>query len=149
MAALRLFFTYGITNRPQLTCPANSNKSKKHGLRNLKSPLEEPKREEHGLYRPPHLRKRDSSNKNQTRSSCSQSFADHDPSPLSSDSDYSDTDGSIKDTDSVEKAKVRVAAIGCIQVIYNLMCWNLVLDVLYILIISSFCYIRCFSFSLV
>lgn len=119
MAALRLFFAYGITSRPQLAFPASSQKEKEHSLKSLKSPLEEPQRVEHGLYRPPHLRRRESSKKKQSRACNSQSLLDHDLSPLSSDSEYSDTDGLIKDTDAVQKAKVRIAAIGCIQVIYN------------------------------
>ena len=145
VAALRLFFTYGITIRPQLTCPVNSHKEKKHGLNSLKLPLEEPERAEHSLYRPPHLRTRDGSNKKQTGAFHSQSFSNYDSSPFSSDSDYSDTDVSIKDTDSVEKAKVRVAAIGCIQVIYNFICFTsfqlIKLNVYYIYF--------CLSFSLV
>lgn len=150
VAALRLFFTYGITIRPQLTCPVNCHKEKKHGLNNLKSPLEEPKRAEHGPYRPPHLRTRDSSNKKQTRACHSQSFSDYDSSPLSSDSDFSDTDISIKDTDSVEKAKVRVAAIGCIQVIYYFIFWFLIFFTLFQLIKLNIYYIYfCLCLSLV
>lgn len=127
VAALRLFFAYGITSRKQLTFPVISRKEKEHSFKSLKLPLEEPQRAEDGPYRPPHLRRRNCSKKKQSRPCNSQSFSDHDLSPLSSDSDYSDTDGLIKDTDAVQKAKVRVAAISCIQV---LQLYLLVLDLL-------------------
>ena len=116
MAALRIFFTYGITGKSQLAYPANGHMEKEINLKNPLSSLEEPKRS--GPYRPPHLRKRDISQNNPTAWG-SQSFSDPESSRqdlASSDSDYSDSDGPIKDTDGVRKLKVRVAAIECIQV---------------------------------
>ncbi|EXC28324.1 hypothetical protein L484_011828 [Morus notabilis] len=100
VAALRMFFTYGIvaTTYRQLS------------LKNdFDSPLEQqPKPTKHAPYRPPHLR-----NKNRT------SWTDHHESSAldcaSSDSDYSDSDGPMKDTDSLCKSRIRVAAIECIQ----------------------------------
>lgn len=121
VAALRMFFTYGIPGNPQLsTYPVNALPEKEVTLTCFKSPLEEPKTTEPGKYRPPHLRKRDLLNKNQTASTC-HSFSDHESSRLdfaSSDSDCSDSDGPMKDTDSVLKSRIRVAAMECIQVTF-------------------------------
>lgn len=119
LAALRMFLTYGTNSKPQLPYPVNDHMEKEPSSRNPVSHLEEPKRTNNGAYRPPHLRKRDTS-RNNTVASSSQSFSDHESSRqdiASSDSDYSDSDGPIRDTDSVRKSKVRVAAIECIQVI--------------------------------
>ncbi|PON93043.1 Armadillo-type fold containing protein [Trema orientale] len=117
VAALRMFFTYGINGKPQFTYPVDGQKEKELSIKGFKSPLEEPKSTEHGPYRPPHLRKKDISDKKQAAWS-SQSFSDCESSRqdfVSSDSDYSDSDGSVNDTDSVQKLRVRIAALDCIK----------------------------------
>lgn len=121
VAALRMFFSYGISSRTQLTSPVVGQKEKELSLASLKMRLEDPKKTDRTPYRPPHLRQRDSSNTKQTGARGSQSLSDHESSVLdfaSSDSDYSDSDGSIKETENIQKSKVRVAAIVCIQVIF-------------------------------
>lgn len=118
VAALRMFFSYGISSRTQLTCPVVGQKERELNLASLKTRLEDPKKTDRTPYRPPHLRQRDSSNTKQTGARGSQSLSDHESSVLdfaSSDSDYSDSDGSIKETENIQKSKVRVAAIVCIQ----------------------------------
>lgn len=119
VAALRMFFTYGVIGGTQLKCPVTGDREKEICLRGIKSPMEEPKRTDNGPYRPPHLRRRGSLNTKQTRGW--DPFSDHESSLdfSSSDSDYSDSDGSTKDNSSVKKSKVRVAAIDCIQVMHN------------------------------
>ncbi|PON40673.1 Armadillo-type fold containing protein [Parasponia andersonii] len=117
VAALRMFFTYGINGEPQFAYPVDGQKEKELSIRGFKSPLEEPKSTEHGPYRPPHLRKKGISDKKQAAWS-SQSFSDCESSRqdfASSDSDYSDGDGSVNDTDSVQKLRVRIAALDCIK----------------------------------
>lgn len=131
VAALRMFFSYGISSRTQLTCPVVGQKEKELSLASLKTRLEDPKKTDRTPYRPPHLRQRESSNAKQTGARGSQSLSDHESSVLdfaSSDSDYSDSDGSIKETENIQKSKVRVAAIVCIQVIFAIFFWFLTLS---------------------
>ncbi|XP_059441155.1 uncharacterized protein LOC132173631 isoform X2 [Corylus avellana] len=117
VVALRMFFTYGLSGRTQLTYPAAAHQEKElHTV--SKSSLEEPKRVDHSPYRPPHLRKMETSNMKEKKAQNPQSFSDHESSMgyfTSSDSDYSDSDGLVKDSDTVQNSKVRVAAIVCIQ----------------------------------
>uniref|UniRef100_A0A2N9IEJ3 Integrase catalytic domain-containing protein n=1 Tax=Fagus sylvatica TaxID=28930 RepID=A0A2N9IEJ3_FAGSY len=118
VAALRMFFTYGLESRTQHTYPADGNQDKELRIMS-KSSLEEPKKVDHSPYRPPHLRKKDTSNMKQKKAQNPQSFSDQESSMVdftSSDSDYSDSDGSVKETETVRNSKVRVAAIVCIQV---------------------------------
>ena len=115
VAALRMFFTYGLESRTQITYPAPGNQEKELHIMS-KSSFDEPKKVEHSPYRPPHLRKKDTSYMRQKKS---QSSSDHESSTVdftSSDSDYSDSDGSVKESETVWHSKVRVAAIVCIQV---------------------------------
>ncbi|KAM5571444.1 hypothetical protein ABKV19_011838 [Rosa sericea] len=116
VAALRMFLSYGVSSRSQLTRPVTGQKESELSVASLKSGLEDPKKTDRSPYRPPHLRKRDSSKQIGARGS--QGLSDQESSTLdfaSSDSDYSDSDGSLKDTESIQKSKVRVAAIVCIQ----------------------------------
>ncbi|KAM1339707.1 hypothetical protein ACFX2I_038454 [Malus domestica] len=118
VAALRMFFSYGINSRTQHTCSAIGQKEKEPSLASLKLGLEDSKKTDRTPYRPPHLRQRDNSNMKKSGAQGSQSLSDHESSANEfalSDSDYSDSDGSIKDTDNIQKSKVRVAAIVCIQ----------------------------------
>ncbi|KAH9718797.1 DUF4042 domain-containing protein [Citrus sinensis] len=113
VTALRLFFVYGLTSSPQFTFPAVGHKEVSPNL-----PSEEPKKIDHTPYRPPHLRKKDRLNIKQSKPQDHRIFSDDDSFTMnfmSSDSDYSDSDGSIKDTDSVQSSKVRVAALVCLQ----------------------------------
>lgn len=128
VASLRMFFSYGFSSRTQFTRPVIGQKENELSLASLKSSLEEPKKTNHSPYRPPHLRKRDGSNLKQNGDRGSQGLSDQESSTLdftSSDSDYSDSDGSMKDTESIQKSKVRVAAIVCIQVSFCITFWFL------------------------
>jgi len=61
----------------------------------------------------------ETSNMKEKKAQNPQSFSDHESSTVyftSSDSDYSDSDVLVKDSDTVQNSKVRVAAIVCIQV---------------------------------
>lgn len=122
VASLKMFFIYGLSSRPQLSCPPIAHKSKELGLPCLKLNPGEPKRTENTPYRPPHLRKKDNLNMKEVRAQNAQSLSDHESSAVdvtSSDSDYSDGDGSLKDAESDRTSKVRIAAITCIQVIFK------------------------------
>ncbi|KAM0015636.1 putative armadillo-like helical protein [Helianthus debilis subsp. tardiflorus] len=107
VAALRMFFGYGLTN--------NSNKSqivykKESRTTHVNSHSAE---SNSGAYVPPHVRK-----KNQLKDSNSLSTSDGPRGTLdymSSDSDLSDSDGSAKGIGNFRSSKVRVAAIVCIQ----------------------------------
>uniref|UniRef100_A0A803QMU6 DUF4042 domain-containing protein n=1 Tax=Cannabis sativa TaxID=3483 RepID=A0A803QMU6_CANSA len=112
VAALRMFFTYGLNGKPQFTIPVDGHKEKELSITEFKSPLEEPKRTDRAPYRPPHLRKKDIS------AWSSPSFSDHESSRqdfTSDDSDFSDSDASVKDADSALKLRVRIAALDCIK----------------------------------
>ncbi|XP_048422620.1 uncharacterized protein LOC103941883 isoform X2 [Pyrus x bretschneideri] len=127
VAALQMFFSYGINSRPQHTCSVIGQKEKEPSLASLKLGLEDSKETNSTPYRPPHLRQRDNSNMKQSEAWGSQSLSDHESSANEfalSDSDYSDSDGSIKDNDNIQKSKVRVAAIVCIQIFKN--AWRVV-----------------------
>ncbi|KAM2228062.1 hypothetical protein ACFXTI_014799 [Malus domestica] len=100
------------------TCSVIGQKEKEPSLASLKLGLEDSKKTNCTPYRPPHLRQGDNSNMKQSEARGSQSLSDHESSANEfalSDSDYGDSDGSIKDTDNIQKSKVRVAAIVCIQ----------------------------------
>lgn len=114
-----MFFVYGLTNGNQVICAAVSSKEKESGSPRLKLTLEEAKRTTSTPYRPPHLRKKDSLNTRQAKALDPQSSSDHISSMVdvtSSDSDYSDSDGSLKDINDSRCSKIRVSAIVCIQV---------------------------------
>ncbi|KAJ0049462.1 hypothetical protein Pint_14954 [Pistacia integerrima] len=116
VAALKLFFIYGLNIRPQVKSPAVGNNMP--DLLSHSLTLEEPKKKDKTPYRPPHLRKQDGLNIKRPKAQDSRISADHESSTVdftSSDSDYSDSDGSLKDPDSVQSSKVRVAAIVCLQ----------------------------------
>ncbi|WVZ03907.1 hypothetical protein V8G54_024713 [Vigna mungo] len=74
---------------------------------------------DHGTYRPPHLRKRDCLNVKHGNVRHSQYMSDSESSTInvtSSDSEFSDGNGSANDSGRVQNSRVRVAAITCIQV---------------------------------
>ncbi|KAG6605627.1 HEAT repeat-containing protein 6, partial [Cucurbita argyrosperma subsp. sororia] len=113
VAALRMFFAYGFSSRPLLTCSVG-NQGKEPSLTSTK---EDPKRTNHSAYRPPHLRRRENLNKklgNVQNSPSSTAGESLNCDLISSDSDH-DSDGQVRDTDIIQNGKVRVAAIICIQ----------------------------------
>ncbi|KAL7221934.1 hypothetical protein ACSBR1_023804 [Camellia fascicularis] len=117
VAALRMFFIYGIANKSQLLCPLVGHKKEISSLR-LKLNLGESSKSDSGPYRPPHLRKQDLTNLQPLKAQESVSFSVQEFSTIdytSSDSDYSDNDGPAKDADNIRCFKARVAAIVCIQ----------------------------------
>lgn len=114
-----MFFVYGLTSRTEFSFLANSHEEKEFSKMRLKLTLEESVRKDHAPYRPPHLRKKENISMKQPRIQDSVCIYDHESSAtefVSSDSDCSDNDGSVKDTESIQNSKVRVAAIVCIQV---------------------------------
>lgn len=116
VAALRLFLVYGLNCRPQLTSSAASQNELGASLGLT---AEEPKTKGQGPYRPPHLRNKESLSSKQPKSQDSRISPDHDSTTVyfaSSDSDFSDSDGSLKNHDIMRSSKVRVAAISCLQV---------------------------------
>ncbi|KAF2313562.1 hypothetical protein GH714_011735 [Hevea brasiliensis] len=97
---------------------SSSHKEKELSEMHLKLTLKESRRKDHAPYRPPHLRKKENINMKQPRTLDSLCIYDHESSAtefVSSDSDCSDSDGSVKDIESIQSSKVRVAAIVCIQ----------------------------------
>ncbi|XP_008437482.2 uncharacterized protein LOC103482890 isoform X1 [Cucumis melo] len=116
VAALRMFFAYGFSNRPLLACSVG-NQGKEPSLTSTKSSLEDPKKENYSPYRPPHMRRRENLTKKQAsvqnpQSSMAVEYLNCDS--ISSDSDH-DSDGPGRDADIIQNGKVRVAAILCIQ----------------------------------
>ncbi|XP_044485404.1 HEAT repeat-containing protein 6 isoform X2 [Mangifera indica] len=115
VAALKLFFVYGLNIRPQVTSPSVGNNMPDLVSHSLT--MEESKKEDKTPYRPPHLRKKDLNIK-WPKAQDSRISTDHETSTVdftSSDSDYSDSDGSLKGPDCAQSSKVRVAAIVCLQ----------------------------------
>ncbi|CAA0838457.1 ARM repeat superfamily protein [Striga hermonthica] len=111
VAALRIFLHYGLLNKPHVVNQVTNHK-KEVGSTSRNLHVEVSNRSRTGPYRPPHLRKKIVG---------SQQFSHEDGtfSPkldiVSSDSDYSDNDGSVMDKSSALFAKARLAAILCIQ----------------------------------
>lgn len=116
VAALRMFLNYGLTTKSEIVFPMDGN-NKELTSTSLKSNLADSNRSDRAPYRPPHLRKKERNNL-PLKDRESLSFSDHESSTvdyMSSDSDFSDSDGSVKDTYNVRGPKARVAAIVCIQ----------------------------------
>ncbi|XP_010529876.1 PREDICTED: HEAT repeat-containing protein 6 isoform X2 [Tarenaya hassleriana] len=117
VAALRMFFCYGITGPPH---HFHSDVRKDNKLCEMPSTSVSGTREDakDSPYRPPHLRKRDGLKTKPSSAWDRQGPGAHDSGSIdvtSSDSDLSDSDGSTRDSYSSEGSKVRVAAIVCIQ----------------------------------
>ncbi|KAL9230385.1 hypothetical protein vseg_005746 [Gypsophila vaccaria] len=109
IAALKIFLGYGLNNSSLLPCRSDRNPAPS----SAKIVPGETAKKVVGAYRPPHLRRRKPSSLQQP---FTQTSSDHDSSPVefsSSDSDYSDSDGALKDN--MHSCKARVAAITCIQ----------------------------------
>ncbi|KMZ71900.1 hypothetical protein ZOSMA_172G00290 [Zostera marina] len=111
LAALQMFFMYGLPCRSFLR-PAISNlKNEKSSSSSLKSELINTTKIMDVPYRPPHLRKKE---KCSSHSPISQDGA-FISGFTSSDSEQSDSDGFSYDKDYFRSSKARVAAIICIQ----------------------------------
>ncbi|XP_074286919.1 uncharacterized protein LOC141612106 [Silene latifolia] len=112
IAALKVFLGYGLSNSSFIShrierdpAPSSPKFSSGESIKKVS-----------GAYRPPHLRGRKSSSLRQTFTQTSQTSSDRDSSPVefsSSESDYSDSDGTVKDD--MHSCKTRAAAITCIQ----------------------------------
>lgn len=102
VAALRMFFNYGLIHKPQIILAVSSQKKEDDTNKNNK------KLTDSGPYKPPHLR----------RLKSNQYYEVSSPEPMSSDSDYSDSDGSPNEAYNIHSSKARVAAILCMQVLY-------------------------------
>ncbi|KAL2334265.1 hypothetical protein Fmac_015478 [Flemingia macrophylla] len=117
VAVLRMFLIYGLSGRTPSTClPVGHEKE----LNNTspKESREQQNKSNHSTYRPPHLRKRDCLNVKHNRVRHSQYMSDSESSTIyvtSSDSEFSDGDGSVTGSGRVQNSRVRIAAITCIQ----------------------------------
>lgn len=121
VAALGMFFTYGlmsslcifpVCNLVKGSCDQNSDLGTgREGVTSRKS--------DSGRYRPPHLRNRTKSAALQTATNGQMSGSVQPEASgtwaFSSDSELSDTDGSLRDGDRFKSSKARTAAILCIQ----------------------------------
>ncbi|XP_056174269.1 uncharacterized protein LOC115675496 isoform X2 [Syzygium oleosum] len=119
VVALRGFFTYGLTSsRLQHDLPIVSWGEKEVSSGSSGSRLGQQQKADHKPYRPPHLRKKDSSCSKHIKKLDSQSSSDHESSTvefMSSDSDYSDSDTLGRESNATQSSKVRIAAIRCVQ----------------------------------
>ncbi|XP_045809659.1 HEAT repeat-containing protein 6 isoform X2 [Trifolium pratense] len=117
VAVLRMFLNYGLSGRTPITLLVGHSKKDLNNV-SPKAHREQLNKSDHSVYRPPHLRKRDCSNMNPNRATNSQYISDSESSTInvtSSDSDFSDGDGSAKESARGQNSRVRVAAIICIQ----------------------------------
>ncbi|KAG9155228.1 hypothetical protein Leryth_023327 [Lithospermum erythrorhizon] len=112
VAALKMFFNYGLINKAHLRFQIDGRNELESSInRTDKGVL---KKTQGGTYRPPHLRKnyqhpidKDSLTSSENESSATM-YA-------SSDSDFSDSDGSLGAAGTGLYAKTRLAAIVCVQ----------------------------------
>ncbi|KHN19291.1 hypothetical protein glysoja_012211 [Glycine soja] len=117
VAVLRMFLVYGVSGRTSGLLVGHEEKEP--NSMNPKANREQLNKSDRGTYRPPHLRKRDSLNVKLNRARHSQYMSDSESSTVnvtSSDSEFSDGDGSAKESGRVQNSRVRVASITCIQV---------------------------------
>ncbi|GAB2277718.1 hypothetical protein Dimus_012421 [Dionaea muscipula] len=114
VTTLRLFLNYGVSNASSVSC---DSKIRDQNSSSPRPSLRESSRES-GPYRPPHLRRKNGSLK-PSGVQASKMSPGHDSSAAdfstSSDSDFSDTDGTLRELDVLCGCKARVAAITCIQ----------------------------------
>ncbi|XP_031397671.1 HEAT repeat-containing protein 6 isoform X2 [Punica granatum] len=111
VAALRLFLNYGLAScRPQMTYKTVGEKEKEVSSLTSKTSSSTDGKVDHKPYRPPHLRRNDAANLKKTKDLYAPALSDH-----GSDSEYSDSDGSVQDNDSIRRSKVRVSALLCLQ----------------------------------
>ncbi|KAL4187171.1 hypothetical protein AMTRI_Chr09g37770 [Amborella trichopoda] len=107
MASLKMFFFYGLTDK-------STSDNASHKIKDCitEGSTAESEKSQRSTYRPPHLRKRERLGL--------QSVSEEPPGigMTSSESEHSDSDGSLKDVDHFRCSKARVAAIICIQDLY-------------------------------
>ncbi|KAI9092290.1 hypothetical protein K1719_027790 [Acacia pycnantha] len=121
VSVLRMLLTYGLTGKIPHTSLLISREEKHPSTMSPKASLGQGNKSNRGVYRPPHLRKKEGSNLKHNRPwhpHSSDSVEDNECTTsyiASSDSDFIDGDGPAKDSDSVKNSRVRVAAIICIQ----------------------------------
>ncbi|XP_031494860.1 uncharacterized protein LOC116260555 [Nymphaea colorata] len=115
VAALKMFFTYGLSRTSLLSCSNAISSTAEHGSSNRISRLEDSTKNEHGHYRPPHLRKREKMKMQPLNDSGSESFLPSTTGYTTSDSEQSDNDGQSKIADRYRSSKARTAAIICLQ----------------------------------
>ncbi|CAH8317896.1 unnamed protein product [Eruca vesicaria subsp. sativa] len=118
IAALRMFFCFGLNGPPQFSHPDVVHKDKQLNVKLSPVISGESKNAKDTRYRPPHLRKRDELNSKLPVSCDWRRMSAHDSTSsdvISSDSDFSDSDGSIRDSYGAQSSKIRIAAIVCIQ----------------------------------
>ncbi|KAL1220751.1 hypothetical protein V5N11_035550 [Cardamine amara subsp. amara] len=117
IAALRMFFCFGLTGPPQFSHSDVVHKDQEVNakLSTLVSGVR--KNAKNTPYRPPHLRKEDLNTKLPVSCDWQHLSAQDSASSdvISSDSDFSDSDRSIMDSYCTQSSKVRIAAIVCIQ----------------------------------
>lgn len=113
-----MFLIYGLSSRTPGTCLLVGHEKKELNM-SPKASREQLNKSGHSTYRPPHMRKKDCLNVKQNRDRRSQYMSDSESSTInvtSSDSEFSDGDGSANESGRVQNSRVRVAAITCIQV---------------------------------
>ncbi|KAL3499129.1 hypothetical protein ACH5RR_041861, partial [Cinchona calisaya] len=114
VAGLRMFLSYGVASKNRFVLPeAGQGNRLISASKNLN--LAVLSKSDSVPYRPPHLRKKVLKNV-RVKDEESLSSAELESSyHISSDSDYSDSDGSVRDLSIVHCDKARLAAIICIQ----------------------------------
>ncbi|CAN6480640.1 unnamed protein product [Victoria cruziana] len=115
VAALKMFFTYGLARTSLLSCSSASTGTPEHGSSSRIARLEDSTKDGHGHYRPPHLRKREKMKLLTLNNSGSGSPLPSTTGYATSDSEQSDNDGQSKIADRYRSSKARTAAIICLQ----------------------------------
>ncbi|MED6221634.1 hypothetical protein PIB30_056687 [Stylosanthes scabra] len=113
-----MFLTYGLCGTTPSTLALIGRGEKECKADSPRASWEQVNRSNRTAYRPPHLRKRECSNMKPSRAWDSQYISDSESSAVyltSSDSDFSDGDGSAKESGRTMYSRVRVAALICIQ----------------------------------
>ncbi|KAL0727009.1 hypothetical protein Bca4012_023102 [Brassica carinata] len=108
VAALRMFFCFGLNGPPQFSRPDVVHNDKQLNVKLSPSISGVSKNAENARYRPPHLRKRDDLNSKHPVSCDWRRLSAHDSASsdvVSSDSDFSDSDGSIRDSYGAQSSK--------------------------------------------
>ncbi|CAI8597827.1 unnamed protein product [Vicia faba] len=117
VAVLQMFLNYGLSGRTPSTLLVGHTKKNLNYV-SPKVHRDQLNQSDHSVYRPPHLRKKDCSNVKPNRAMYSQYISDSESSAInvtSSDSDFSDGDGSAKESARGKYSRVRVATIICMQ----------------------------------
>ncbi|XP_057753732.1 uncharacterized protein LOC130973287 [Arachis stenosperma] len=118
VAVLQMFLTYGLCGLTPSTPVLIGRGEKECNAESPRASWEQVNRSNRTAYRPPHLRKRECSKMKLSRAWDSQNMSDSESFAVnftSSDSDFSDGDGSAKESGGTLNSRVRVAALICIQ----------------------------------